>query len=79
VLIGLDCAASELYRDGRYHLAGESLQLSSHELVDYLANLADRFPIVSIEDGMAETTGMAGKCSPVALAKVCRSSATMSS
>ncbi len=54
VLIGLDCAASELYRDGRYHLAGESLQLSSHELVDYLANLADRFPIVSIEDGMAE-------------------------
>jgi len=54
VLIGLDCAASELYRDGRYHLAGESLQLSSQELVDYLANLADRFPIVSIEDGMAE-------------------------
>ncbi len=55
VLIGLDCAASELYRDGRYHLAGESLQLDSHELVDYLANLADRFPIVSIEDGMAES------------------------
>ena len=54
VLIGLDCAASELYRDGRYHLAGESLQLSANELVDYLANLADRFPIVSIEDGMAE-------------------------
>ncbi len=54
VLIGIDCAASGLYRDGRYHLAGESLQLNSHELVDYLANLADRFPIVSIEDGMAE-------------------------
>ncbi|WP_300454322.1 phosphopyruvate hydratase [Accumulibacter sp.] len=54
VLIGLDCAASELYRDGRYHLIGENLQLSSHELVDYLANLTDRFPIVSIEDGMAE-------------------------
>jgi enolase len=54
VLIGLDCAASEFYRDGKYHLSGEGLQLSSHELVDYLANLADRFPIVSIEDGMAE-------------------------
>ena len=54
VLIGLDCAASELYRDGKYHLAGESLQLTSAQLVDYLANLADTFPIVSIEDGMAE-------------------------
>ena len=54
VLIGLDCAASELYRDGRYHLRGENLQLTSEELCDYLANLADRFPIVSIEDGMAE-------------------------
>ncbi|MCM8596166.1 phosphopyruvate hydratase [Accumulibacter sp.] len=54
VLVALDCAASGLFRDGRYHLAGEGLQLSSGELVDYLANLADRFPIVSIEDGMAE-------------------------
>ncbi len=55
VLIGLDCAASELYRDGRYHLAGEHLQLSPPELVDYLANLADRFPIVSIEDGLDQS------------------------
>ena len=54
VLIGLDCAASELYKDGRYHLKGENLQLNAHELTDYLAKLADRFPIVSIEDGMAE-------------------------
>jgi len=54
VLIGLDCAASEFYRDGKYHLAGEGLQLTSAQLVDYLANLADTFPIVSIEDGMAE-------------------------
>lgn len=54
VLIGLDCAASEFYRDGKYHLAGEGLQLTSAQLVDYLANLADSFPIVSIEDGMAE-------------------------
>ena len=54
VLIGLDCAASEFYKDGKYHLAGENLQLTSAQLVDYLANLADTFPIVSIEDGMAE-------------------------
>ena len=54
VLIGLDCAASEFYKDGKYHLAGEGLQLTSAQLVDYLANLADTFPFVSIEDGMAE-------------------------
>ena len=54
VLLGLDCAASEFFRDGKYHLAGEGLQLTSAQLADYLANLADSFPIVSIEDGMAE-------------------------
>ncbi|MFT3960065.1 phosphopyruvate hydratase [Propionivibrio sp.] len=54
VLIGLDCAASEFYRDGKYFLAGEGLELSSDQLADYLANLVDQFPIVSIEDGMAE-------------------------
>ncbi len=54
VLIGLDCAASEFYKDGKYHLDGEGLQLTSEQFVDYLANLADVFPIVSIEDGMAE-------------------------
>ena len=54
VLLALDCAASEFYKDGKYHLAGEGLQLSSSEFADYLANLADQFPIVSIEDGMHE-------------------------
>ena len=54
VLIGLDCAASEFYKDGKYHLDGEGLQLTSEQFVDYLANLADAFPIVSIEDGMSE-------------------------
>ncbi|QWT45405.1 phosphopyruvate hydratase [Azospira inquinata] len=54
VLIALDCAASEFYKDGKYHLAGEGLQLTSAQMTDYLANLADQFPIVSIEDGMAE-------------------------
>ena len=54
VLIALDCAASEFYKDGKYKLAGEGLELTSAQFVDYLANLADQFPIVSIEDGMAE-------------------------
>ena len=54
VLLALDCAASEFYKDGRYHLSGEGLQLTAEQFTDYLANLADQFPIVSIEDGMAE-------------------------
>jgi len=54
VLLALDCAASEFFKDGKYHLAGEGLQLTSAQFTDYLANLADQFPIVSIEDGMSE-------------------------
>ena len=54
VLLALDCAASEFYKGGKYHLSGEGLQLTSAQFVDYLANLADQFPIVSIEDGMSE-------------------------
>ncbi len=54
VLLALDCAASEFYKDGKYKLAGEGLELTSAQFTDYLANLADQFPIVSIEDGMAE-------------------------
>ncbi|MDR2614102.1 MAG: phosphopyruvate hydratase [Candidatus Accumulibacter sp.] len=54
VLIGIDCAASEFYRDGKYALAGEGLELNADQLIDYLANLVDEFPIISIEDGMAE-------------------------
>jgi enolase len=55
VLLALDCAASEFYKDGKYELAGEKLTLSAGQFVDYLATLADKFPIVSIEDGMAES------------------------
>jgi enolase len=54
VLLGLDCAASEFYKDGRYVLESEKLQLSSGQFTDYLATLADKYPIISIEDGMAE-------------------------
>ena len=55
VLLALDCAASEFYKDGKHHLEGEGLQLSSEDFANYLANLADKFPIVSIEDGMHES------------------------
>jgi enolase len=54
VAIALDPAASELFRDGSYHLDGEGRVLSSDELVDYWADLVGRYPIVSLEDGMAE-------------------------
>jgi len=54
VLLGLDCASSEFFKDGRYVLESEKLQLSSGQFTDYLATLADKYPIISIEDGMAE-------------------------
>ncbi|WP_434034900.1 phosphopyruvate hydratase [Cupriavidus sp. a3] len=56
VLLALDCAASEFYHEGEgvYQLEGEGLKLTSTQFADYLANLCDKFPIVSIEDGMAE-------------------------
>lgn len=54
IMIAMDCAASEFYKDGKYHLAAEGLQLSSAQMVDYLENLVNNYPIISIEDGMAE-------------------------
>ena len=54
VAIGLDCAASEFYKDGKYHLEGEGLTLSAPEWTDILATWVDKYPIISIEDGMHE-------------------------
>jgi len=54
VFLGLDCAASEFYKDGKYVLAGEGREFDAAGFTDYLAELADRFPIISIEDGMDE-------------------------
>ena len=54
VMLALDCAATEFYRDGRYDISGEGRVLSSGEMSDYLADLVARYPIFSIEDGMAE-------------------------
>lgn len=54
ILIGLDCAASEFFKDGKYHFEAEKLSFSSEQFTDILATWADKYPIVSIEDGMAE-------------------------
>ena len=54
VMLALDCAATEFFRDGRYDIRGENRVLSSEEMAHYLADLTRRYPIVSIEDGMAE-------------------------
>jgi enolase len=54
IMLGLDCAASEFYKDGKYHLDAEELHLTSEEFTNYLANLANHYPIISIEDGMSE-------------------------
>jgi enolase len=55
VCLALDCAASEFYRDGKYVLSGEGRSFNSAEFCDYLENLADNFPIWSIEDGLDES------------------------
>ena len=54
ITLALDCAASEFYHDGKYVLAGENRSLSSEQFVDYLAELCNRYPIISIEDGQHE-------------------------
>ncbi|HSG91259.1 MAG TPA: phosphopyruvate hydratase [Pseudomonadales bacterium] len=55
VTLALDCAASEFYRDGIYDLAGEGQKFDAAGFADYLAQLCDRYPIISIEDGMDES------------------------
>ncbi|MBT7426803.1 phosphopyruvate hydratase [Burkholderiales bacterium] len=54
VALGLDCASSEFYENGKYNLQSEGLVLTSTEFSDYLATLVAKYPIISIEDGMAE-------------------------
>jgi enolase len=55
VLLALDCAASEFYREGAYVLESDKTRLNSNDFTSYLGDLAARYPIVSIEDGMAES------------------------
>ena len=55
ITLALDCAASEFYRDGKYHLSGDGRSFSAEGFSDYLAELSDNHPIVSIEDGLDES------------------------
>src|SRR3954463_1097480 len=61
ICLGLDCAASEFYKDGKYVLEGEGLQLSATEFTNMLETWCDKYPIISIEDGMAENDWAAWK------------------
>ncbi len=54
VAIGLDCASSEFFKDGLYHIESEGLKLSAAQFTDYLGAWVEKYPIISIEDGMAE-------------------------
>jgi enolase len=54
IALALDCASSEFYKDGRYRLGAEGLSLTSREFTDLLAQWCDKYPILSVEDGMAE-------------------------
>ncbi len=54
VMLALDCAATEFFRDGKYEISGEGLSLSPSEMADYLGKLCAEYPIRSIEDGMSE-------------------------
>ena len=54
ILIGLDVASTEFYRDGKYHLSSEDKSFDSAQFVDYLTQMVDQYPIITIEDGMAE-------------------------
>src|SRR5208283_3237932 len=54
IAIAIDCAASEFYRNGQYDLSSEGAKLNSAQFTDYLASWVDKYPIVSIEDAMAE-------------------------
>lgn len=54
IMIGLDCASSEFFKDGKYHLTGENKVLTAPEFTKLLSDWCDKYPIISIEDGMAE-------------------------
>src|SRR6266496_1285207 len=54
IAIGIDCAANEFWKDGKYQLASEGLSLTSQQFVDILATWCDKYPIISVEDGMSE-------------------------
>jgi enolase len=54
IMLALDVASSEIYRDGKYHFAGENISRTSEEMIDFYEELISKYPIISIEDGLAE-------------------------
>ena len=67
IYLGLDLASSEFYRDGLYHLQAENKSLNAEQFTDYLAKWVDTYPIISIEDGMAEDDWQDGNYLPIRL------------
>ena len=61
-VLGLDAASSEFFKGGKYVMAGEGKTVDPAGMVEYLAGLVGKFPIVTIEDGCARTTSTAGSC-----------------
>ena len=72
VALALDCAATEFFKNGRYHYEGEGKSRSKEEQVQYLADLTSRYPIVSIEDGMAEDDAEGWRMLTETLGKKCQ-------
>ena len=72
VMLALDCASTEFYKDGKYHLAGEGKTLDAAGMARYLEDLAARYPVVSIEDGMAEDDWAGWKALTEAIGKRCQ-------
>jgi enolase len=72
VALALDCAATEFFRDGKYRMEGEGKALDSAGMAKYLEGLVSRFPIVSIEDGMAEDDWEGWKALTQAIGKKCQ-------
>ena len=69
IALGLDCAASEFYKDGKYRLEGEGVHLTSDDFTNLLGTWCDKYPIISIEDGMAENDWDGWAAQTVALGK----------
>ncbi len=72
VFLALDCASTEYFKDGKYEMVGEGKSLSSDENADYLADLVSRYPIISIEDGMAEDDWDGWQALTAAIGKKCQ-------
>jgi enolase len=72
VCLGLDCASTEFFKNGAYDMAGEGKKLRPNEMAKFLADLVARFPIISIEDGMAEDDWEGWKALTDAVGKTCQ-------